>query len=196
MAALADDIAYDNHDIDDGLRAGFLDMDTLLGLDFVAEQWREVESRFPDAPAAARQRELVRGQIGMMVNDVIETSRPLLADARSAADVRQAGAPLVRFSAEMAERERRLKTFMYANLYHHAQQHGTAEKAQALVAQLFAAYEQDPALMGESWGTATPAEEPARSRHIADYIAGMTDRFAMDAYARIFGRQPEGLSNV
>src|SRR5690606_37886411 len=75
VAALADDIAYDNHDIDDGLRAGFLDLDQLLELDFVAEQWKRIEARFHGAGRAALLRELVRGQIGLMVNDVIETTR-------------------------------------------------------------------------------------------------------------------------
>ncbi|ANU07520.1 deoxyguanosinetriphosphate triphosphohydrolase [Paraurantiacibacter namhicola] len=196
VAALADDIAYDNHDIDDGLRAGFLDLDALLAMDFVADQWRNVERRFPRAALAAKQRELVRGQIGLMVNDLVETSRPLLADVGSVEEVRDAGRPLVRFSDQMAAQERELKAFMYENLYHHPQQHGTADKAQALVAQLFAAYEQEPERMGENWGGAAPLEEPARSRHVADYIAGMTDRFAMDAYARTFGRVPQGLSNV
>ena len=85
---------------------------------------------------------------------------------------------------------------MYERLYHHPQQLGTAERARAVTAELFAAYAQDPTLMDEGWLARLPAAEPARSRHIADFIAGMTDRYAISAHARIYGRTPEGLRNV
>ena len=196
VAALADDIAYDNHDIDDGLRAGYLDLDQLLELDFVAEQWREIEARFPRADTSTLLRELVRGQIGLMVNDVIETTRANVAGVGSADQVRAAGRPLAAFSEGMAAQERRLKAFMYANLYHHLQQRATAGRAREVIARLYAAYSQDPARLPERWRAALPAAEPERSRHIADFIAGMTDRYAMNSYTDIFGDTPRGLSNV
>lgn len=196
VAALADDIAYDNHDIDDGLRAGFLDLEQLLELDFVAEQWRAVEARFHGASRAALLRELVRGQIGLMVNDAIEATRSNLAGIGSVEDVRAAPAPLAAFSLAMAEQERELKRFMYANLYHHGRQKRTAQRARSVIAKLFAAYHQAPGRLPEPWRLALPDGEPGRSRHIADFIAGMTDRFAIDRYAQIFGTVPEGLSNV
>jgi dGTPase len=87
VAAVADDIAYDNHDIDDGLRAGFLGLDDLLELDFLAQQWRTVEKRFPHAPRERQLRELVREQIGLMVNDVLEHTRKAVAGMGSPADV-------------------------------------------------------------------------------------------------------------
>ena len=96
----------------------------------------------------------------------------------------------------MAGQERALKRFMYANLYHHERQAQTAERARSVIARLYAAYHQDPALLPESWRAALPASEPARSRHIADFIAGMTDHYAIDRYREIFGRVPKGLSNV
>lgn len=114
----------------------------------------------------------------------------------SPADVRGAGRATAAFSTALAEQERRLKSFMYERLYHHPQQLATAERARAVMAELYAAYAQDPGLMEGDWQARLPAEEPARSRHIADYIAGMTDRFAISAFARIYGRMPEGLSNV
>jgi len=197
VAALADDIAYDNHDIDDGLRAGFLDLGELLELDFVAEQWRGVERRFPHAPRERQLRELVRGQIGLMVNDLIGETRGRAEGMASVADVRAAGRVTAAFSGELAEQERRLKQFMYAKLYYHPEQLATAERAREVTAELFAAFRADPALMGEEWaGRLADEDEPLRSRHVADYIAGMTDRFAISAYARITGELPEGLSNV
>lgn len=196
VAALSDDIAYDNHDIDDGLRAGFLSLDDLLELDFVADLWRKIERKYPNAPQEARLRELVREQIGVMVNDLLCQTRANLSGITSAKDVRQAGRALVSFSPEMAAQERRLKSFMYAKLYHHKDQIGTAAKAHDVIAGLFEAYDDKPALMSAGWFDRLPADEPQRSRHIVDFIAGMTDRYAMDCYAEIYGKRPEGLSNV
>ena len=196
VASLADDIAYDNHDIDDGLRAGFLDLEELLTLDFVADQWRAIEAKFPGAPQDRRLRELVRSQIGLMVNDVIGETAMRAKDFASVAEVRSAGRATAAFSSALAEDERRLKAFMYERLYHHPQQLTTAERARAVTAELYAAYAQNPALMDAGWRTNLPEVEPARSRHIADFIAGMTDRYAISAHAGIYGRTPEGLRNV
>ena len=193
VAALADDIAYDNHDIDDGLRAGFLCLDDLLTQPFVAENWRAVERRFPTAPRDRQLRELVRSQIGVMVNDVLAQTHERTAGMRSPADVRAAGRASCAFSDELADAERGLKRFLYERLYYHPEQLATAARAREVTASLFAAFAEDPALMGEGWASRLPAAEPWRSRHIADY---MTDRFAIAAYARIFGNTPEGLSNV
>ena len=196
VAAIADDIAYDNHDIDDGLRAGFLQLDDLLVLDFVADQWRIVEKRFPHAPRDRQLRELVRGQIGLMVNDVITHTRAAVAGYETVDDIRSADGLLGSFSPTMQADERRLKKFMYDRLYYHPEQRATAERASDVVTRLFTAFTQDDRLLGDSWHQSLPAHDPHRSRHIADYIAGMTDRFAIDQCARIYGEVPEGLSNV
>ena len=196
IAAVADDIAYDNHDIDDGLRAGFLQLDDLLTLDFVADQWRAVVRRHPHAPRDRQLRELIRDQIGLMVNDVISRTRAETAGIGSIEEIRGAGRALGGFSAGMAAQERRLKRFMYDNLYLHPEQVQTAEKAREVVAKLYAAYDQDTDLLDPAWQAGLPALEPERSRHIADYVAGMTDRFAMDRCAAIYGSVPEGLRNV
>lgn len=196
VAAVADDIAYDNHDIDDGLRAGFLDLDDLLEIDWLADQWRSVERKFPHAPRDRQLRELVRSQIGLMVNDVLGHTRDQVRGMGSVGDVRGAGRQLAGFSPDMAERERGLKRFMYQRLYYHPEQLATAERANDVIARLFVAYQQDSALMPDSWRMGLPDADPQRSRHIADFIAGMTDRFAIDQYARIYGERPQGLSNV
>jgi dGTPase len=196
VAAISDDIAYDNHDIDDGLRAGFLSLDELLAQDLVADQWRAIETQFPHAPQERRLRELVRSQIGMMVNDVLAETRARTAGMTSPADVRAARQACAAFSPALAEVERGFKRFMYDRLYYHPEQLTTAQRARALVAELYAAYSQDTVLMDEEWIDRMPRHEPQRSRHIADYIAGMTDRFAIARHAEIYGRTPEGLSNV
>jgi dGTPase len=196
VASISDDIAYDNHDIDDGLYAGFLSLDELLAQPFVAEHWRAVEKRYPHAPRNRQVRELVRSQIGLMVNDVIAETRQRSAGMTSPADVRGAGRATAGFSPELAESERTFKRFMYDKLYHHPDQLVTAERARAVTAELFAAYSQEPALLDAEWFSLLPEHEPHRSRHIADFIAGMTDRYAISRHAEIYGRTPEGLRNV
>jgi dGTPase len=196
VAAVADDIAYDNHDIDDGLRAGFLSLDDLLTLNFLADQWQTVEKRFPHAPRERLLREMIRDQIGLMVKDVIEHTAEQVQGIASVAEVRAAGRQLAGFSPAMAAQERRLKAFMYERLYYHPEQVAAAERARDVVARLFAAYAQDETLMPEDWQARLPSQEPQRSRVIADFIAGMSDRFAMQAVSRIYGTQPQGLINV
>jgi dGTPase len=105
--------------------------------------------------------------------------------------VRAAGRPIAAFSEELREAERALKSFMYANLYHHPRQLAAADRARIVVADLYAAYQADPALMGPGWEATCAEQEPLRSRHIADYIAGMTDRFAETAHRAIYGTKLE-----
>jgi len=197
IAAIADDIAYDNHDIDDGLRAGLLDLDALCTVPFVGARWQAVTQRHPDCARPDRlRRELVRDQIGAMVNDVIDESRKRIAESGvgSVAQVRAAGRQLVGFSPAMAADERALKRFMYATLYHSPSQMEVAEAAQGLLTRLFAAYAADPARLPPNWRATLPPEEPARTRHIADFIAGMTDRYAIARHEEVVGpvKMPEG----
>ncbi len=196
VAALADDIAYDNHDIDDGLRAGLLTLEQIEAVPLVADGWRRVDARFPDLPRERLAGELIRSQIGAMVNDLIAESRARIADAAagSVEDVRAAGRALIGFSPAMATAERTLKRFMYTNLYHHPRQLEAASAAQRVVSALFAAYRGDPGLLPEEWRLRLPEGEPGVSRHIADFIAGMTDRYAVSRYREVVGPidLPEG----
>jgi dGTPase len=196
VAALADDIAYDNHDIDDGIRAGLLSLDEARTVPLVAEGWEAARARWPDCSDSALRSELIRNQIGRMVADLLAESRRRIAAAnpRSIADVHQAATPLIAFSPEMAAAERTLKRFMYARLYHHPQQMAVAEQARVIVAGLAQAYLSDPATLPPEWAARLPAEEPARTRHIGDFIAGMTDRYAVARYREVVGPvdMPEG----
>lgn len=189
LAAISDDIAYDNHDIDDGLRAGLLVLEQLLEVPFVARCWDRVRTRYPDVAQDRLLRELVREQIGVMANDLIAATRANIAESgvRTVEDVRALGRTLVAFSPELAAQERDLKRFMYASLYHHPEQLAAADRARVIVTDLFAAYQADPALMPGEWRDECVTGEPDRSRHIADFIAGMTDRYAEKRHAEIFG---------
>jgi dGTPase len=196
VAAVADDIAYDNHDIDDGLRAGLLDFEALVALPMVARGWAEVLRRYPDVAPRSLRAELIRQQIGVMVNDVIDETRSRVAAAGvgSVAEVRAAGQALAGFSAAMADDERALKRFMYANLYHHPRQLDVADRARDLVTGLFSAYAHNPDRLPDEWRETLPDADPARSRHIGDFIAGMTDRYAIARYRQTVGPidMPEG----
>ena len=196
VAAIADDIAYDNHDIDDGLRAGLLTLDQLMDVPLVARSWDAARERFPDCEPHRLMGELVRGQIGTMVNDLTAETRTRIAasGAGSADDVRRAGTCLAGFSPGLQAAERELKRFMYASLYHHPRQRAAADVAAQVVSGLFAAYRADPAAMPAEWRDRLPTEEPQRSRHLADFIAGMTDRYAIARYREMVGAidLPEG----
>lgn len=196
VAAIADDIAYDNHDIDDGLRAGLLDFDALMSLNWVKAGWDRVTARYPDVAPLRLRSELIRQQIGAMVNDVIDETRARIADAgvKHVRDVRACGVTLSGFSPALQVDEKALKSFMYANLYHHPSQLKAAEVSRHIVTQLFAAYQSGAVQMPGDWHNEAPEEGVARTRHIADFIAGMTDRYAIDRYREHVGPidLPEG----
>jgi dGTPase len=188
IAAVADDIAYDNHDIDDGIRAGLLTLEQLLELPFIAKRWDAIVARYPGARHETLLRELVREQIGVMVNDVITSTQARITeyDIETTEDIRSINMKVGDFSEDLAERERALKAFMYANLYHHPTQVEAADKARIIISDLFAAYSNDPQLLPTEWREELSAQEPQRSRHIADFLAGMTDRFASNCHKDIF----------
>jgi dGTPase len=195
VAAVADDIAYDNHDIDDGLRAGLFTLAELLEVPLVGSAWAEVRARFPDVEEARLVPELVRDQIGLMVGDVLdETARRLAgAEVETIDDVRGVGRPLSGFSAAMAAEEAVLKRFLHARMYNAPPVTAVRDRAQGVVAGLFAAYRDDPGRLPAGW-LEPEADELATLRAIGDFIAGMTDRYAVRQYRELVGpvELPEG----
>ena len=153
VAAIADDIAYDNHDVDDGLRSGILDMDALLELPIVQRHWAAIEARHPGLSQDRKQRALVRDQIGTMVGDVLTETRRRIAEAgvETIDDVRAAGRALVGFSDALASEERELKRHLYAHLYNSPKLTPVRKEAQRVVANLAAAYRADPSLLPAGW---------------------------------------------
>ena len=187
VAAIADDIAYDNHDIDDGLRAGILDLEELTRLPIIARHWAAIGERHPGISADKRQRALVRDMIGSMVGDVLAETERRAGEARvtSPDDVRAAGRSLVGFSSALADEERALKRFLYAKLYESPQLEQVREEAERIVANLATAYRSDPSLLPEAWQCGTSEIEQLRT--IGDFIAGMTDRFAIARHDELVG---------
>jgi dGTPase len=195
VAAIADDIAYDNHDIDDGLRAGLFTLDDLLKVPLVERCWRGVRGRYPDIVEERLLSELVRDQIGVMVNDVLEETRTRVAQSGvgRVEDVRSAGRPLAGFSPAMASEERQLKRFLYKRMYESAPVEAVRIEAQRVLAGLFEAYAQDPSLLPPEWRSCS--DDPvSAARAIGDFIAGMTDRYAIARYKELVDpvELPEG----
>ena len=187
VAAIADDIAYDNHDIDDGLRSGILILDELLEVPIVARHWAAIGERHPGLGLDRRQRALVRDMIGTMVGDVLDETRRRVAEAGVASidDVRAAGRALVGFSDAVEAEERELKRFLYARLYNSAALTPIRIEAQRIVGDLAAAYRAGAAPLPPGWQRGPG--ETARLRAIGDFIAGMTDRFAIARHEELVG---------
>ena len=196
VAALSDDIAYNNHDIDDGLRAGLFTVEDLLALPMVGDVFRRVEERWPTVDRGRQAHEAVRDLIGLMIEDLIgETTRRIkAAGVASVAEVRACGKPLAAFTGEMERSLKTLKEFLFVNMYRHWKVMRMTGKARRVVHDLFAAFIDEPRLMPDEWRATADGPRTLRSgRVVSDYIAGMTDRFAFIEHKRLFGLDPDPL---
>ena len=192
VAALADDIAYNNHDIDDGLRAGLFTVADLEPLPLVGPVFREVAERYPGIEEQRLIHEAVRRLIDRMVNDLLAETKRRIAEAapESAAELRALGAPVVAFSEPMRENDRALKDFLFHRMYRHERVNRMTAKERPVVRDLFALYMEEPRHLPAGWrAEARGAEEAGTARLVADYIAGMTDRFALAEHRKLFGSE-------
>ncbi|RUU31202.1 deoxyguanosinetriphosphate triphosphohydrolase [Mesorhizobium sp. M6A.T.Ca.TU.002.02.2.1] len=193
-AAIADDIAYNTHDIDDGLRSGLLTLDMLEKISLPGSILEGVRQRYPALDDVRTGHELMRRQITMMVEDVIVSTTANLARIKpeSADVVRAAGETMVTFSAEMAASEKELKAFLYKHLYRHKEVMRVRTEAEQIVKDLFEVYFADARAMPDGWREGLDrADDRIKARSVADFLAGMTDTYALKEHRRLFDHTPE-----
>ncbi|MCF6304066.1 MAG: deoxyguanosinetriphosphate triphosphohydrolase [Rhodobacteraceae bacterium] len=185
VAALADDIAYNNHDLDDGLRAGLFEIEDLLELPIVSDCFHEVDQLFPNLDSGRRRHEALRRVFGVMVEDVLVESQKRLTKAapKTAQDIRNLDAPVVQFSASLWADLKQIRAFLFSHMYRHATVKKMRVETAQVVRELFAAYLASPEKLPSEWRM--EASEQAQARAISDYIAGMTDRFALQEHRKI-----------
>jgi dGTPase len=192
VAALSDDIAYNNHDVDDGLRAGLFTVDDLSDVPLVGPVFREVKEAYPKLETSRRVHEAVRRLIGHMVHDLIGETRRRIADLAPsrAYDVRRCGRRVVAFSEEMQKNDRALKEFLFENMYRHYKLNRMSSKARRVVGDLFRLLVAEPGCLPTEWRRIAGAPGSVETaRVVTDYIAGMTDRYALDEHRQLFDVQ-------
>jgi len=193
LANVADEIAYNNHDIDDGIRAGLLSESDLCELDLFGRQYRQVQQQYPDLSGRRRLHEVIRRMINFQVTDLIEQTRNNLeaASPTSVDQVRNQPRPMVSFSEARSRENKDLKRFLHKNLYQHYRVLRMTNKAGKVISELFQAFMDDGRLMpsehaDKARSAAADGGESARARIVADYVAGMTDRYAILEHRRLF----------
>jgi dGTPase len=193
LANLADEIAYNNHDIDDGLRAELLTVEQMREVELFRQHHDEVLAAYGTLNPKQERHETIRRIINTLVVDLTETSRANLERERPAHidEVRAREKPLMAYSEPVAERSRALKKFLFENLYRHHRVYRMTVKAQRVVRELFAALYEDPRLLppdfqAEARRMEAESGDSGRARAVADYVAGMTDRYALDEHERLF----------
>ena len=193
VAALADDIAYNNHDIDDGIRAGLFAMSDLVDIAGIGEIIKTVKTDFPKTDETRQRHEIIRNLIGMMVSDCLTESRLRLERVRpsSVNDIRLLDHPVVSFSENIFKVDRCLKDFLYEKMYRHFRVNRMTSKARRVIADLFHQLLSEPENLPTKWQKKISGEsETQKAQVIADYIAGMTDRFAYGEHSRIVDLRP------
>ena len=183
---LADEIAYNNHDIDDGLKAGYLEPKSLMGVEIWAETYAKVAVKYPSLPEDRQVLQTISHLIGFLILDLVKQTQTNIdaAGIHSLEDVRHQSANLVKLSPDTAARNRELKGFLYKNLYRHYKVERMRIKAERFLTMLFNNYLQNPTLLPASYQE--KYELYGRERVVCDYIAGMTDRYALDEFKRMF----------
>ncbi len=190
LCNLADEIAYNAHDIDDGVRSGLLQLEQLRDVPLFEDFRQQVLGQHPQLQGRRLLYESIRRMLSAQVYDVIDATRAALEDAQPVdADAARRCPPLVRFSEAMRDQSTALKRFLFANLYRHAQVIDTTQQAQQVVRELFAVYLESPAEMQTGFATRAQHGGDAAARAVADYIAGMTDRFAAREHERLTGQR-------
>ncbi|RAI45679.1 deoxyguanosinetriphosphate triphosphohydrolase [Rhodoplanes roseus] len=193
VGAIADDIAYDAHDIDDGLRAGLFGLDDLAEVEIAAHIVGDIVAAHKNIDQARLAHELIRRLITLMIVDVVaETTRRIKDNApATVADVRAAESPLVGFSASMATADKAIKAFLWTRMYRHPRVMTVMGDAEGVLADLFERYVADPDALPPEWRHEHPEQPGVRARRIADFIAGMTDRYALIEHRRLFDSTPQ-----
>ena len=194
VAAFADDIAYDAHDIDDGLRAGLFKVDDLKVMPLTADIIAEIDKHYPVLDDDRRGAELVRELISYMINAVMSEAGKRLEAAKpqSAHDVRLYDRPLVAFSPPVAQEEAAIKAFLKQRMYRHKRVMRVMGEAEQILFDLFAKYLTLPGELPPEWLVGAEADnEGDRARRIGNFIAGMTDRFALTEHQRLFDSTPD-----
>lgn len=195
VAALADDIAYNNHDLEDGMRAHLFSLDDLRHVPLIADIIGAVDKQYSQLEPKRRVHEVIRRAINRMIADVYNETLKRIQEGNiaSAEQVRHAGKPVVSFSAEMEASNKVLKAFLFENMYRHYKVNRMASKARRLVKELFDFYHAEPDCLPTEWRQVTEGKDAATKAHlVADFIAGMTDRYAMDEHHRVFDMRALG----
>jgi dGTPase len=193
-AAIADDIAYNSHDLDDGLRAGLFSIEDLREVPFLKDLLQEIDSRYPDLETSRRIHELTRRVITRFVEDAVaESDERLTALAPQDADqIRHAGEAVVSFSGAMREADAAIKRFLYPHMYRHPKVMNVRRQADDVLRDLFRRFMAEPSALPDEWRANLPSGDEARlARRVADYIAGMTDGFALVEHRRLFDVTPD-----